>query len=214
MFLTFRLIADKKTVHTEPVGRVPLEQSPEQWLGLCAQELRHSQTRPAETTRMEHSSSYCSRHFFTLQHAETGFLRSYSVKNTHFRIRFIVSFRSFPWNGSAPVSISNWGRDKAKIINSCYTIIYASTSCVWNNLNITSHLPWVLQTTTSRRCGCVPACWRPLGPCTPQSRRRNRPFSHGRLLLCTNQNLENKQEIKLKDLLTYTFTLHYKENII
>lgn len=96
MILTLRLMADKKTIQTESVGRVPLEQSPEQRLGLCAQELRHSQTCPAETTRTEHTSSYCSRHFFTLQRAVSGFLRSYSVTNTHFRIRFIVSLRSFP----------------------------------------------------------------------------------------------------------------------
>lgn len=34
-------------IQTQSVGRVPLEQSPEQRLGLCAQELRHSQTCPA-----------------------------------------------------------------------------------------------------------------------------------------------------------------------
>lgn len=34
-------------IPTQSVGRVSLEQSPEQRLGLCTQELRHSQTCPA-----------------------------------------------------------------------------------------------------------------------------------------------------------------------
>lgn len=34
---------------TQSVGRVPFEQSPEQRLGLCTQELRHSKTSPAQT---------------------------------------------------------------------------------------------------------------------------------------------------------------------
>lgn len=45
----------------------------------------------------------------------------FHLKNTHFRIRFMVSLRSFPWNGSAPVSISNWETNHTTVI---YMYIY------------------------------------------------------------------------------------------
>ena len=39
-----------------------------------------------------------------------------SIYFTHFKIMFIVSFLSLPWNGRAPVSISYWKFTKAKTI--------------------------------------------------------------------------------------------------
>lgn len=35
----------------------------------------------------------------------------------YFRMRFIVSLRSFPWNGRDPVSISNWTHTHTQYIN-------------------------------------------------------------------------------------------------
>lgn len=39
------------------------------------------------------------------------------VEETHLRIMAMVSLRSFPWNGSVPVSISNCQRMKRKRVS-------------------------------------------------------------------------------------------------
>lgn len=97
---------------TQSVGRVPLEQSPEQRLGLRTQELRHSQTRPAgrDDTQLKlfHQISSVWKN---LQYVTTDLRVFFDPEDTHFKIRFIVSLRSFPWNGSDPVNISNWRRE-------------------------------------------------------------------------------------------------------
>lgn len=65
-----------------------------------------------------------------------------------------------------------------------------------------SSLPLVPRTTTSRRCGCVPACSRPLVPCTPQCHRRNKLSSHDQWLLYTGRNLKTHKTLT-KDLDPY-----------
>lgn len=52
--ILFAAICDRhghELILTQSVGRVSLEQSPEQRLGLCTEELRHSQTCPAGRDR-------------------------------------------------------------------------------------------------------------------------------------------------------------------
>lgn len=79
--------------------------------------------------------------------------------DSHFRMRFIVSFLSFPWNGSDPVSISNCMKEKQKATIKSKRIglnlsdIKAGSLHFYANLDI----PSVPQMTTSQRCGCVPA---------------------------------------------------------
>lgn len=109
---------------------------------------------------------------------------------THFRMRFMVSLRSFPWNGNAPVSISNWERKHKQCNQHTYLRnIYAQP------VRFFSSLPLVPRTTTSRRCGCVPACSRPLVPCTPQCHRRNKLSSHDQWLLYTGRNLKTHKTL-------------------
>lgn len=122
----------QEMILTQSVGGVPLEQSPEQRLGLDAQELRHSQARPAGRDR-RHGAQIISPDIkrgvlFQQQHfATAGRLHRVlflCLKNTHFRIRFMVSLRSFPWNGSAPVNISNWETENTTVICMCKSFVW------------------------------------------------------------------------------------------
>lgn len=57
-------------------------------------------------------------------------------------------------------------------------------------------LPLVPQMTTSRRCGCAPACSPLLVPCTPQYHKRNKLSSHGRWLLYISRNLKKRHTVR------------------
>lgn len=46
--------------------------------------------------------------YFSLKHLFLNLIKTYPLGSTYLRIIVIVSFRSFPWKGSVPVSISNY----------------------------------------------------------------------------------------------------------
>lgn len=50
--------------------------------------------------------------FFSLKHLFLNLIETHPLGSTYLRIIVIVSFRSFPWKGSVPVSISNYKKVK------------------------------------------------------------------------------------------------------
>lgn len=98
---------------------------------------------------------------------------------------------------ATPPSASQTGRENTKnVIGIFIYVIFTLSQYVF------SSLPLVPRTTTSRRCECVPACSRPLVPCTPQCHRRNKLSSHDQWLLYTGRNLKTHKTLT-KDLDPY-----------
>ena len=76
-------------------------------MGLLWQKLWHAKLGPVVTKkRLGYNSSVRLHLLF--------FPPMQSIYFTHFKIMFIVSFLSLPWNGRAPVSISYWKFTKSK----------------------------------------------------------------------------------------------------
>lgn len=110
---------------------------------------------------------------------------------THLRIMFMVSLRSFPWNGNVPVSISNCKHKSRKWNKQDFTAIdfYLLGVCVW-----VGSTPWVLPKTTSLHSVCVLSCWPPQGPYTPPYHRRNKPSYQHPPTLYSGQSLCGSKE--------------------
>lgn len=92
---------------------------------------------------------------------------------------------------ATPPSASQTGRENTNNVISI--LIYVTFTL--SQYVFFSSLPLVPRTTTSRRCGCVPACSRPLVPCTPQCHRRNKLSSHDQWLLYTGRNLKTHKTL-------------------